>query len=137
MFYKVAAGLCLYFIASSVWGFCERKLLPKKKLEVKGDSGEGYFQRLLRRAGAGERVMPAPAGSSTAIRPADGGITTAPSLEARGRAGGKRGRNKRRQGQTDVQDTGTEANSALGRWRKRLREWWIAVLKEAEKKNRS
>ncbi len=31
MFYKVAAGLCLYFIASSVWGFCERKLLPKKK----------------------------------------------------------------------------------------------------------
>ena len=31
MFYKVAAGLCLYFIASSLWGFAERKLLPKKK----------------------------------------------------------------------------------------------------------
>ena len=31
MFYKVAAGLCLYFIASSAWGFAERKLLPKKK----------------------------------------------------------------------------------------------------------
>ena len=31
-FYKVAAGLCLYFIASSLWGVCERKLLPKKKL---------------------------------------------------------------------------------------------------------
>jgi YidC/Oxa1 family membrane protein insertase len=30
-FYKVAAGLCLYFIASSVWGVCERKMLPKKK----------------------------------------------------------------------------------------------------------
>jgi YidC/Oxa1 family membrane protein insertase len=30
-FYKVAAGLCLYFIASSLWGFAERKLLPKKK----------------------------------------------------------------------------------------------------------
>jgi YidC/Oxa1 family membrane protein insertase len=30
-FYKVAAGLCLYFIASSLWGVCERKLLPKKK----------------------------------------------------------------------------------------------------------
>ena len=34
MFYKVAAGLCIYFIASSVWGFTERKLLPKKKLNV-------------------------------------------------------------------------------------------------------
>src|ERR1700722_14925174 len=31
MFYKVAAGLCIYFIASSLWGLCERKLLPKKK----------------------------------------------------------------------------------------------------------
>jgi YidC/Oxa1 family membrane protein insertase len=31
MFYKVAAGLCIYFIASSLWGIAERKLLPKKK----------------------------------------------------------------------------------------------------------
>ena len=31
MFYKVAAGLCIYFIASSLWGVAERKLLPKKK----------------------------------------------------------------------------------------------------------
>jgi YidC/Oxa1 family membrane protein insertase len=29
-FYKLAAGLCLYFIASSMWGLAERKLLPKK-----------------------------------------------------------------------------------------------------------
>jgi YidC/Oxa1 family membrane protein insertase len=29
LFYKVAAGLCLYFIASSIWGIGERKLLPK------------------------------------------------------------------------------------------------------------
>ncbi len=27
MFYKVPAGLCVYFIASSLWGICERKLL--------------------------------------------------------------------------------------------------------------
>jgi YidC/Oxa1 family membrane protein insertase len=32
MFYKVAAGLCLYFIASSLWGLAERKMLPKKQL---------------------------------------------------------------------------------------------------------
>ena len=31
MFYKVASGLCIYFIASSIWGICERKLLPKAK----------------------------------------------------------------------------------------------------------
>ena len=30
-FYKVASGLCLYFIASSLWGIAERKLLPKPK----------------------------------------------------------------------------------------------------------
>ncbi len=29
MFFKVASGLCLYFIVSSLWGICERKLLPK------------------------------------------------------------------------------------------------------------
>ena len=29
MFYKVASGLCLYFIASTMWGMAERKLLPK------------------------------------------------------------------------------------------------------------
>ncbi|MGI9456196.1 MAG: membrane protein insertase YidC, partial [Aeoliella sp.] len=28
MFFKVAAGLCLYFIASSLWGIAERKLIP-------------------------------------------------------------------------------------------------------------
>ncbi|MCE9604125.1 MAG: YidC/Oxa1 family insertase periplasmic-domain containing protein [Planctomycetia bacterium] len=31
MFFKVPAGLCVYFITSSVWSICERKLLPKAK----------------------------------------------------------------------------------------------------------
>ncbi len=82
MFYKVAAGLCLYFIASSVWGFCERKLLPKKKPVVGEISTEGYFQKLLRRA-QGEQVTPAPVG----VTASNGG-----------RLGGKRGKNKRRPG---------------------------------------
>ena len=30
-FYKVAAGLCIYFIISSLWGVTERQLLPKAK----------------------------------------------------------------------------------------------------------
>ncbi|MEQ1903770.1 MAG: YidC/Oxa1 family insertase periplasmic-domain containing protein [Pirellulaceae bacterium] len=32
MFFKVPAGLCIYFITSSFWGIMERKLLPKPKL---------------------------------------------------------------------------------------------------------
>ena len=28
LFFKVPAGLCVYFIASSLWGIGERKLLP-------------------------------------------------------------------------------------------------------------
>ena len=31
MFFRVPAGLCLYFITSSAWGLAERKLLPKSK----------------------------------------------------------------------------------------------------------
>jgi YidC/Oxa1 family membrane protein insertase len=33
MFYKVPAGLCLYFIVSTAWGLIERKLIPKPKLK--------------------------------------------------------------------------------------------------------
>ncbi|MGE3805781.1 MAG: YidC/Oxa1 family membrane protein insertase, partial [Gemmataceae bacterium] len=31
IFYKMAAGLCVYFIASGLWGLAERKFMPKKK----------------------------------------------------------------------------------------------------------
>jgi len=41
MFYKVASGLCLYFIASSIWGICERKLLPKKTIATDGSPAGG------------------------------------------------------------------------------------------------
>ncbi len=34
MFFKVAAGLCLYFIASSLWGIAERKMLPKTNIKT-------------------------------------------------------------------------------------------------------
>jgi YidC/Oxa1 family membrane protein insertase len=29
LFYKFASGLCIYFIVQSLWGFVERKFLPK------------------------------------------------------------------------------------------------------------
>jgi YidC/Oxa1 family membrane protein insertase len=31
MFYKFAAGLCIYYVVSSLWGLAERQLLPKAK----------------------------------------------------------------------------------------------------------
>jgi YidC/Oxa1 family membrane protein insertase len=39
MFYKVASGLCLYLIVSSLWGIAERKLLPKAITAGAGASG--------------------------------------------------------------------------------------------------
>ncbi|MGD9632056.1 MAG: membrane protein insertase YidC [Pirellulales bacterium] len=41
MFYKVACGLCLYFIASSLWGLGERRLLKKTKEGGAGAGGDG------------------------------------------------------------------------------------------------
>jgi YidC/Oxa1 family membrane protein insertase len=34
MFFKVPSGLCVYFIASSLWGIAERKLIPKPNVSV-------------------------------------------------------------------------------------------------------
>ena len=34
IFFKVASGLCVYFITSSIWGIVERKMLPKPELDV-------------------------------------------------------------------------------------------------------
>ncbi len=41
MFYKVPAGLCVYFIASSVWGLAERKLLDWTGANNSVDTSEG------------------------------------------------------------------------------------------------
>jgi YidC/Oxa1 family membrane protein insertase len=40
LFFKVASGLCVYFIASSIWGIAERKLLPKAKPQGPGGGAE-------------------------------------------------------------------------------------------------
>ena len=37
LFFKVASGLCIYFIASSLWGLAERKLLPKTAAKAAAD----------------------------------------------------------------------------------------------------
>ena len=79
MFYKVAAGLCLYFIAGSIWGFTERKLLPKKKKPGDAEVAvEGTLQGIVAPSAAGP--------SSSAV--------TASTSSGRGR---KQGRGKKRQ----------------------------------------
>ena len=44
MFYKVPSGLCIYFIASSLWGVAERQFLPKPKKAADGASGNATDQ---------------------------------------------------------------------------------------------
>ena len=54
LFYKVPAGLCVYFIASSLWGMSERKLLeflPEKPVDPEKErkpAKEGFFGRLMK-----------------------------------------------------------------------------------------
>ncbi len=104
MFYKVAAGLCIYFIASSLWGFAERKLLPKTK-PVKPE-GDGQ---------AAADGAPKVAASSTAV--------------TQGPSGRKPGRNRRKdRGKKD------EEMTRLGQLRQRLSDWWNDVLEKARKK---
>lgn len=57
MFYKVPAGLCTYFIMSSLWSIAERKLVPKPKVELvaaKEVPGkphkESFIEKVLRMA---------------------------------------------------------------------------------------
>ncbi len=65
LFYKVAAGLCIYFISSSLWGLAERRLLPRKK-ERRPPARKRARCRLAPRA----RVAARAAATSRRSRPA-------------------------------------------------------------------
>jgi membrane protein insertase Oxa1/YidC/SpoIIIJ len=158
MFYKVAAGLCLYFIASSIWGFTERKLLPKKK-----KAGETTEQKLslLQKAVARFQSEKAPAGSS------NGGSDDSPSTVSKQPVNGDSGkssplstsqvrRNKRKAMRSKLKggregvlaeaySTSPQEEPPITglfgglrtRWRdtrRRLSEWWEDVLEQAKKK---
>jgi YidC/Oxa1 family membrane protein insertase len=119
MFYKVAAGLCIYFIASSVWGFTERKLLPKRKREAATPAAThkpGFLQRAMNRL----------RGADTTSVTRDGALTngTASAEPALGSRAKRKARNQRR-GQTAAAKDST--------WQ-RLKDWWADVLKQASKK---
>ncbi len=49
LFFKVAAGLCLYFVASSLWGIAERKMLPPpdmKSLQEQKPKKKSWLERM-------------------------------------------------------------------------------------------
>jgi YidC/Oxa1 family membrane protein insertase len=123
MFYKVAAGLCIYFIASSVWGFAERKLLPKKKKDgavAVTDQKPGILQKTLGRLDLFKKNG---GPDSTAITSAPG--RSSPN-DASFTARGKKKIRGKRKGASD-------SPAGNGPWTK-LKDWWAELLKQAEKK---
>jgi hypothetical protein len=112
----VAAGLCIYFIASSVWGFAERRLLPKFKPDAGAPvSSEGLFQKLLARAQAAQTAQ---TGRITTA----GGVTQAAAVD--------RGRGKQRGKRRPERVEPAGGDGLLSR----LRAWWADVLDRAQKK---
>lgn len=111
IFYKMPAGLCLYFIATTLWGVTERKLLPKKKPEEPTSE---------------ETPPAATVGAST---------TPAPSMPEPSTDWRKKNKKKNRGRKEDVivEQPGKDGQiSMVGK----LRRWWREVLKAAEKKGR-
>jgi hypothetical protein len=134
LFYKVAAGLCLYFIASSLWSFAERKLLPKRKADAPPAAGAepkpGLFGKALERLEEVRRKGPAAGGSAAEVPPPP----AAP--EPRDGEGRKPGRKKRKpdRGKRPEAPARPAGNGqGPGVWA-RLRGWWEEVLKQAQKK---
>lgn len=114
MFYKVAAGLCVYFIVSSIWGLAERKLLPKKKLLTPGETSETKTSSILQKLK--ERME---SGSSTnGPRPGEGSVTPRERQMQRKK---NRGRDREEE---------VKSSSLL----ERFRAWWADVLEQARKK---
>jgi YidC/Oxa1 family membrane protein insertase len=118
-FYKLAAGLCVYIITSTLWGFAERKLLPKSSLPKVGD-----LDKKVADAIAADRAGPA-AVDSTAV-------TTSAQVAGVAKKPGKGRRKDRGPGRAPVKKE--EPQTRLGQLRQRLSDWWNDVLEQARKK---
>jgi membrane protein insertase Oxa1/YidC/SpoIIIJ len=82
MFFKVPCGLCLYFIASSLWGIAERLMLPTAAPATGAVAGGGGGSGTT---GAGRRFIDVPF------------FSTGGKAEANGAAHGGEAERKRRQ----------------------------------------
>ncbi len=131
MFYKVAAGLAIYFIASSAWGFAERKLLPKKKpgdaTMPPAETKPTLVQKLLQRLETTRREA---LGDAGAVAATNGSAAQAPASQQAGI--GRGGKKKRRPGSPAAapeEPTGWWAETTA-----KFRGWWAEVLRQAEKR---
>jgi YidC/Oxa1 family membrane protein insertase len=68
LFYKVASGLCLYFIASSLWGIAERKMLGKSGVTPAG-APESKTAALARTTSSPPEITDGTNGSRAKKRP--------------------------------------------------------------------
>jgi YidC/Oxa1 family membrane protein insertase len=128
-FYKVAAGLCIYFIASSLWGFAERKWLPKKKPgEIQ--SADSLLEQMQKTEPRVEEPAP-----------------RTDNITASNRARRRQERKKRQEKggggggggaiQTSAPAPSRPTEAADGWWtnmRRKVSDWWKDVLKKASKK---
>jgi YidC/Oxa1 family membrane protein insertase len=113
MFYKIPAGLCVYFIATTLWGLAERQVLPKKK-KVE------------------ETPEPAVASPTASV-----GTTVTPTVPApEVRPEGGRKKKKKQRGRKEEVSVEAPAKDGQAGMVGKLRQWWREVLKAAEKKAR-
>jgi YidC/Oxa1 family membrane protein insertase len=69
LFYKVPSGLCIHFIASSLWGIAERKLIPSATANLAAPSGgPSSGERAAGGAASAGRAQPTEAKSSSPRR---------------------------------------------------------------------
>jgi hypothetical protein len=134
LFYKVAAGLCIYFIASSLWGFAERKWLPKKKPQL--ETADDMLAKMRGEAAAPrEEVRPASNGQNVAITPAG---NRAKRRQERKRQKEARNAPGRSESVSSEQPRNAPPTPDSGGWwanmRRKVRDWWQDVLKKAAKK---
>lgn len=120
-FYKIAAGLCIYIITSTLWGFAERKFLPKASTGT-GPGKPGEASATEGKAGSLLSMMRSDS-SKTGPVPSSGPSSVG------GKKGGKGKRRPERAREKDeVPATG------VGGFRQRLSDWWNDVLEQARKK---
>jgi membrane protein insertase Oxa1/YidC/SpoIIIJ len=111
-FYKIAAGLCIYIITSTLWGFAERKMLPKAKpVGIDTDLDKRVAQMI-------ETAKSADTGT-------DGASATQTKKSGRGKRRAERERTQKQQ----------QPKTGLGGLSQRLLDWWNDVLEQARKKN--
>jgi len=114
-FYKVAAGLCLYFIVSTIWALVERKFLPKKKPLT--NTPITVDAKVVDHKTSNSPPPPAP-------------------VAQRDRKALMKNKNDRKptKGQPKVQEPQPKKDEVPTTMRGKLKAWWQDVLEKARKK---